>query len=67
MDIVIFGQKYLLSHFLEKVSGNITSKKHKRTGNKTTIFFMRVLSILLQSLRSIKVILKFLPKISWIY
>ena len=39
MDIVISGQKYILSRFLEKVSGNITSKTYKLTENKTTIFF----------------------------
>ena len=38
MDIVISGQKHM-SHFLEKVSGNITSKKYKLIENKTTIFF----------------------------
>ena len=39
IDIVISGQKYVLSHFLEKVSGNITSEKCKLTEDKTTIFF----------------------------
>ena len=33
-------------HFLEKVKGNITSKKYKLI-EKKTIFLMRVLSLLL--------------------
>ena len=38
MDIVISGQKYMLGHFLEKVSGNITSKKYKLIENKAIFF-----------------------------
>ena len=44
---VISGQKYMLGHFLEKVNDNTTSNKYTLIENKTTIFFMRVLSILL--------------------
>ena len=36
---VISGQKYMLGHFLEKVNGNISSKKYKLIENQTTIFF----------------------------
>ena len=64
MDIAIYGQKYMLGPSLEKVNGNITSKKYKLTEKETTIFLMRVLSLLLWTSRSIKVVLKFLAKIS---
>ena len=35
----------MLDHLLEKVNGSIKSKKYKPFENKTTSFFMRVLSI----------------------
>ena len=43
--VVMSGQKYMLGHSLEKANGNIKSKKYKPFENKTTNFFMRVLSI----------------------
>ena len=35
MNIVKSGQKYTVGHFLEKINGNITSKKYKLIENKT--------------------------------
>ena len=37
----------MLGPSLEKVNGNITSKKYKLTEKETIIFLMRVLSLLL--------------------
>ena len=60
---VTSGQKYMLGHFLEMISDNITSKLYKLMEKKETIFFRRVSSIHLQTLLRKKKVLKSLAEI----